>query len=111
MVIHLRLKCLYRVTMATKFELNSVVAKSKLFNRIDEAFGMISISISRELLFHVDIMKTFNKLWLKLETLFRRTDEMRVHKLENELISMCSAHFVTIQYFFIDFKSLVLQLK
>ena len=39
MVIQLRSKCLYRVTMGTKKEPNYVVEKSKYFNRLDEAFG------------------------------------------------------------------------
>ena len=56
MVIQLRSKCLYRVTMGTKVELNSVVEKSKLFNRIDESFGILCLNISKYFLFHVDIL-------------------------------------------------------
>ena len=56
MVIQLRSKGLYRVTMGTKNEPNFDVEKSKYFNRSDEAFGMPCLSISRDLLFHVEIL-------------------------------------------------------
>ena len=45
MVIQLRAKCLYIVTMGTKVELKYVVEKSKYFNRLDEAYGLLCLSI------------------------------------------------------------------
>ena len=111
MVIHLRSKCLYTVTMRTENEPNYVVEKSKYFNRLDEAFGMLCLSISRDLLFHVDSLTTTNEVWIKLESLFGKTNEMRGHQLENDLITLSPTHFEMIQDFFTKFKSLVLQLK
>ena len=111
MVIQLRSKCLYRVTMATETEPNSIVEKSKYFNRLDEAFGMLCLNISRGLLFHVDSLGTPNEVWLNLESLFGNTDEMKGHQLKNELISLSPTHYDTIQDFFTKFKVLVLQLK
>ena len=64
-----------------------------------------------DLLFHVYSLGTPNEFWLKLESLFGNTDEMRGHELENELISLSLAHYETIQDFFTKFKALVLQLK
>jgi len=61
--------------------------------------------------FHIDSLKTPNEVWVKLETLFWKTDELRGHQLENELISLILAHYDTIQDLFTKFKSLVLQLK
>ena len=46
MVIQLRSKSLYRVTMGTEVEPNSDVEKAKYFNRLDEAFGLLCLSIS-----------------------------------------------------------------
>ena len=111
MVIQLRSKGLYRVTMGTEVDPNFVVEKSKYFNRIDEAFWLVFLSISRELLFQVDNLKTPNEVWVKIESLFGKTNELRGHQLENELISLSPTHFETIQEFFMNFKSLVLQLK
>ena len=111
MVIQLRSKCLYRVTMGTETEPKYVVEKAKYFNILDDAFGTLFLSTSRDLLFHVGSLGTSNEVWLKLESLFGKTDEMRIHHLENELISPSPAHYETIQDFFTKFKVLVLQLK
>ena len=96
MIIQLRYKGLYRVTMGTKVVPNSAVEKSKYFNRLDEAFGLLCLRISRELLFHVYSLTTQNEVWEKLEYLFGKTDDLRGHQLENELISLIPAHFDTI---------------
>ena len=89
-------------------EPNFVVEKAKYFNRLDEAYGLLCLSISRELLFHIDSLTIPNEAWVKLETLFGKNDELRGHQLENELINLSTAHFDTIQEFFTKFKSLVL---
>lgn len=111
MVIHMRLKGLYRVTMGIETEPNYVVEILKYFNRLDEAFRMLCISISRDIIFHVDNIATPNEFWLNLESPFGNTDEMIGHQLKNDLITLIPTHFETIQDFFTKFKSLVLQLK
>ena len=85
--------------------------KVKYFNRLDEAFGMMCLSASRDILFHVDSIGTPNEVWLNIASLFGNIDEMRGHQLENEFISLIPAHYETIQDFFTKFKALVLQLK
>ena len=82
MVIQLRAKGLFKVTMGTKVEPNFVVEKAKYFNKLDEAYGLLCLSISRELLFHIDILTTPNEVWVKLETLFGKTDELCGHQLD-----------------------------
>ena len=62
MVIQLRSKGLYKVTMGTEVEPNSAVEKAKYFNRLDEAYGLLCLSFSRELLFHIDSLTTPNEL-------------------------------------------------
>ena len=79
MVIQLRSKGLYRVTMGTEVEPNSVVEKAKYFNRLDEAYGLLCPSISREIFFHIDSLTTPNEVWVKLESLFWKNDELRGH--------------------------------
>ena len=54
MEILLRVKGLYRVTMATKAEPNVAAKKIKWHNRRDEAYGLLCLSIFRDLLFHLD---------------------------------------------------------
>ena len=111
MVIQLRAKGLFRVTMGTEVEPNSVVEKARYSNKLDEAYGLICIRISREILFHLDSLKPPKEVWEKLESLFGKTDKLRSHHLKNELISLIPAHYDTIQDFFTKFKSLALQLK
>ena len=105
MVIQLRDKGLYRVTMGIEVEPNYVGEKAKYFNRLDEAYGLLCLSISREILFHIDSLTTPNEFWLKLETLFGKINELRGHHLENELIGMIPMPFDTIYDFFTKFNS------
>ena len=97
--------------MGTEVEPNSTVEKDKYFNKLDEAYGLLCLSISREFFFHLDCLTSPKEVWEKLESLFGKTDELRGRQLENELISLSPAHYDTIQDFFTKFKSLVLQLK
>ena len=80
-------------------------------NKLDEAFGFICIHIFRELLFHLDGMKTPKEVWEKLESLFGKQDEPRSHITENEIIALQTNNFETIQQIFSKFKSIFMQCK
>ena len=54
MEILLRVKGLYRVNMATETEPNAAVEKIKWHNRRDDAYGLLCLSISRDLIFHLN---------------------------------------------------------
>ena len=73
MEILLRVKGLYRVTMATEVEPNVAVEKIKWHNRRDEAYGLLCLSISRDLLFHLDGLTLPNEVWEKLVDIFGKT--------------------------------------
>ena len=77
MEILLRVKGLYRVTMATEAEPNVAAEKIKWHNRRDESYGLLCMSISRDFLFHLDGLTTPNEVWEKLEDIFGNIDEMR----------------------------------
>ena len=66
MEIFLRVKGIYRVTMETEAEPNAAIEKIKWHNRRDEAYGILCLSISRHLLFHVDGLTSPNEVWEKL---------------------------------------------
>ena len=108
MVIQLRAKGIFKVTMGTEWEPNSTTEKAKYFNKLDEAYGLLCLSISREFLFHLDYLTLPKEVWEKLESLFGKTNELCGHQLENEMISLSLAHYDIIQDFFTKFKSLVL---
>ena len=97
--------------MAIENEPNVVVEKAKWHNRMDEAYGLICLSISLDLLLHLDGLTTPNQIWTKIESLFGVQDEIRVHQLENELFSSSLRSFEYIEGFLTKFKSLVLLLK
>ena len=78
MQILLREKGIYRVTMATEAEPNAAAENIKWHNRRDEAYGLLCLSISKDLLFHLDGLTSPNEVWEKLVEIFGKTDEMRV---------------------------------
>ena len=56
--MQLRSKIIYRVTMDTEVEPIHYVDKEKYWNKLDEAYGFMFLSISRDLLFHINGFKT-----------------------------------------------------
>ena len=102
---------LYWVTMDTEEELTHVIDKVRLLNNKDEAFGLLCLSISRDLLFHLLGLKTPKEIWDKLETLYGKQDDLRVYQLENELMSLQPSNFETLNDFFTKFKHIVWPLK
>ena len=111
MEIQLHAKGIYRVTMDTKEEPTSVTNKARFFNKKDEAFRFLCLSISQGLLFHLSGSKTPKEIWDKLETLYGKQDDLRVYQLENELMSLHPSNFKTLNDFFTKFKHIVLLLK
>ena len=97
--------------MAIEAEPNAAAEKIKWHNKRDEAYGLLCLSISKDLLFHLDGLTSPNEVWEKLQTLFGKTDEIKGHKLMNEIISLSPGNFDSLQVYFPKFKALVLQLK
>ena len=93
MEIFLGVKGLYSVTMATEVDPNVAADKIKWHNRMDEAYGLLCLSISRDLLFHLDSVTSPNEVWEKIEDIFGNIYEMRGHQIENELISLSPNSF------------------
>ena len=83
MEIFLREKGLHNVTMETKAEPNAAVEKIKWHNRRDEAYGLLCLSISRDLLFHLDGLTSPNEVWEKLVEIFGKTYEIFGHTLKS----------------------------
>ena len=106
MEILLREKILYRVTMAIEAKPNAAAEKIKWHNRMDEAYGLLCLSISRDLLFHLDGLTSLNEVWENITDLFGKTDEMRGHQIENELISLSRNSFESLQLYFSSSKHL-----
>ena len=56
-------KGMYRVTMGKEVETQPPLEKLKYLNKLDGAFGFMEIHISKELLFHLDGLKTPREVW------------------------------------------------
>ena len=97
--------------METEVEPNAAIEKIKWHNRRDEAYGLLCLSISRDLLFHLDGLTSPNEVWEKLVDIFGNTDEMRGHQINNELISLNPNSFQSLRLYFSKSKALVLLLK
>ena len=69
----MREKGLYIVTMAIEVEPNAAVEKIKWHNRRDDAYGLLCLSISRDLLFHLDGLTSPNEVWENITDLFGKT--------------------------------------
>ena len=63
--ILLHSKWLYRVTLALENEPNAVIEKAQWRNRLDEAYGLLRLSISPDLLFHLDGLTSPNLSYRK----------------------------------------------
>jgi hypothetical protein len=97
--------------MGMEKEPTATTKKINYFNKLDEAIGLICLSISRYLLFHVSRDTTPDVVWTTLEGLFDKQDAMRVHQLENELISLSPIHFSNLKELFTKFKSLLIEIN
>ena len=83
--------------MGKKVKPKQHLERLKYLNKFDEAFGFMCIHISREFLFHIDVLKTTREILMKLESLFGKKDELRGHILNNKLISLQPMNFKSIQ--------------
>jgi hypothetical protein len=71
--------------MGTEVKPTSTIEKEEYLNRMDEAYGILCLSISLDLLFHVDTCKSPESVWIKLEGFQGKKDNLRGHELENDL--------------------------
>ena len=111
MHVALRKLGMFRMTMGKEADLQQYVEKNKFLDRLDEPFGFMCTHISRDLLFHLEGLRTPKEAWEKLESLFGKQDELQGHIPENEMIALQPSSFETIQQFFTKYKVLVLQCK
>ena len=90
---------------------NARVENIMWHNRRYEAYGLLCLSISRYLFFHLDGLTSPNHVWEKFKNIFENKNEMGGHQLENELISLSQRNCEPLQVYLLNFKALVLQLK
>ena len=102
----LRSRGLFRITSGKETEPTNDDKKIKWENRCNEAHGLIGMSISTDLWFHIFRIDEPDLAWEKLESVFGKHNEIRGHQLENELISLNPNDFSCIQDYLSKYKTL-----
>ena len=67
--------------------------KTKWDNRNDEACGLIGMSISPDLRFHLKEIDDPNEAWEKIECVFGKLNIIRVQQLENQVLTLSPNDF------------------
>ena len=107
----LRSKGLYKITLGTKTAPDEDENKAKWENKNDQAHGLIGMSISPGLRFHLDGEDSPVKAWEKLNKNFGTKNEIQAFQLENELLTLDPSNFPSIEDYLSKFKTLKLLLE
>ena len=73
-------------------------------NKMDEAMGMIFLSVEESLQFHLDECSTPQEMWDKFHALFGIGNKFRALQIEAELTSLAPNAFSSIEGFLMKFK-------
>jgi hypothetical protein len=95
----LRSKGLYRITLGKEKEPTDA-------NRSDEARGLIRMSISLDLKFHLKEIYDLDEAWEKIESVFGKLDIIRAQPLENQVLTLSPTDFSCIGDYLSKFKTL-----
>jgi hypothetical protein len=107
----LRSKGLYRITLGIETTPDDEGKIAKCDKKNDQAHGFIGMSISQDLRFHLDALDYRIKAWKKLNTAFGIKNEIQAFQLENELLTLDSSNFPSIEDYLSKFKTLELLLE
>ena len=86
-----------RIIQGREVEPHRLVEKNKFLNHFDEEFRYLCTNISKDILFHLEGLRTSREFWENLEILFNKQDELWAHILENELVYLHPSNFETIE--------------
>ena len=102
----LRSRGLFRITSGKETKPTDDDKKIKRGNRCDEAHGLIGMSISTDLWFHISRIDEPDKAWENLEYVFGKHNEIWDRQLENELILWIQVTFHTFKTIYLSIKLL-----
>ena len=77
---------LYMMNMGREIEPHHPTKKNKFLNSLDESFWFLCAHISKDILFHLEVLKTPKEAWEKLKLFFGKQYDIQWHIMENELI-------------------------
>jgi hypothetical protein len=102
----LRSKGLYWITLGKEKEPTDADKKVKWANRGDEARGLLRMSISPDLRFHLKEIYDPNEAWENLESVFGKHNINRAHQLSNQILTLSPNDFSCIEDYLSKFKTL-----
>jgi hypothetical protein len=104
----LRSKGMYHITLGKEEEPIDDDKHVKWINRNDEAHGIIRMSISHDLRFHLQGLDAPNKAWEKFEFFFCKHNLIQSHQIENQIMNLSPNDFSCIEYYLSMFKTLII---
>jgi hypothetical protein len=102
----LRSKGLYQITLGKVTTPTDADKKAKWDNRNDEARGLIRMSVSPNLRFHLQSIDKPKEAWEKIESVFGKHNIIRAQQLENQVLTLSPSDFSCIEDYLSKFKTL-----
>jgi len=96
----LRSKGLYRIVPGQESKPKDEDKQAKWENKQDQAVGLIGMSISLDLRFHIVELDTPNEAMKQLNKVFGTKNQIRAHQLENKFLTLDPNNFSSIKDFF-----------
>ena len=89
----LRSKGLYQITLGKEKTPTDDDKKAKWDNRNDEARGLIRMSMSPDLRYHLQEIDDPEEAWDKIESVFGKLNIIRAQQLENQVLTLNPSDF------------------
>ena len=102
----LRSKGMYQITLGKETTPTDDDKKSKWDNRNDKARGLIWMSISPNLRYHLQEIDDPEEAWDKIESMFGKLNIIRAKQLENQMMTLSPSDFSCLGDYLSRFKTL-----
>jgi hypothetical protein len=102
----LRSKGMYQITLGKELEPIDDENKIKWENRNDEVHGLIGISISLDLRFHLQGIDDHDEAWENLKSMFGKHNIIQSHQIENQIMTLSPNDFSWNEDYLSKFKTL-----
>jgi hypothetical protein len=104
----LRSKGLDRITLGKEKEPTDDDKKSKWANSSGEARGLIEMSISPDLRYHLQEIDDLEEAWEKIESVFGKLNIVRAQQLENQVPTLIPSDFSCLGDYLSRFKTIII---
>ena len=102
----LRSKGLYQITLGKEKTPTDDDKKSKWDNRNNKAHGLIRMSISPDLRYHIQDIDDPEEAWENIESVFGKLNIIQAQQLENQILTLSPSDFSCLGNYLSKFKTL-----